>query len=67
MRQEQAQAIAELELKLNRSYLLMTTELDNMRDPLVDMLQDIDKQRVAMMKELERTQVNNRELLYRSQ
>ena len=38
MRKEQAQAIAEVELKLNKSYLLMTTELDNLRDPLVDML-----------------------------
>lgn len=67
MRTEQAQAIAEIELKLNKSYLLLTTELDNLRDPLVDMLQDIDKQRVAMMKELERTKLNNRKLSYRSQ
>ena len=62
IRKEQAQAIAEIELKLNKSYLLLTTELDNLKDPLIDMLQDIDKQRVGMMMELERTQVNNRQL-----
>ena len=42
-RKEQAQAIAELELKLNKSYLLLTTELDSLKDPLTDLLQDIDK------------------------
>ena len=59
-RKEQAQAIAEIELKLNKSYLLLTTELDGLKDPLTDLLQDIDKQRVSMMMELERTQINNR-------
>ena len=54
MRKEQAQAIAEIELKLNKSYLLLTTELDTLKDPLTDMLQDIDKQRISMMMELER-------------
>ena len=54
-RKEQAQAIAEIELKLNKSYLLLTTELDGLKDPLTDLLQDIDKQRVSMMMELERT------------
>ena len=33
----------------------MTEEIDKLRDPLIDMLNDIDKQRVAMMRELERT------------
>ena len=38
MRKEQSVAIAELEIKLNKSYLLLTTELDNLKAPLVDMM-----------------------------
>ena len=42
-RREQSQAIAELEVKLNRSYLMLTTEIDNLKDPMMDMIQDIDR------------------------
>ena len=37
-----------------------------MKDPLKDMIQDVDKQRTSMMMELERTQVQNRQLLHQS-
>jgi hypothetical protein len=37
-RKEQAEAIAELELKMNKSYLMLTTEIDSMKDPLTDMI-----------------------------
>ena len=63
-RREQAQAIAEIELKLNKSYLMLTTELDSLKDPLKDVLQDIDKQRVSMMMELERQMIKNRQLTH---
>ena len=66
MRREQSEAIAELELKLNKSYLLLTNELDNLKDPLMDMMQDLDQQRHGVMMELERTQTNNRQLLMRT-
>jgi len=39
---------------------MLTTELDQLKDPLTDALQDMHKQRVSMMMELERTQLNNR-------
>ena len=48
---------------MNKSYLLLTTELDSLKDPLTDLLQDIDKQRVSMMMELERQMINNRQLI----
>jgi len=34
---------------------LLTQELDAMKEPLTDMLQDVDQQRIAVMLELERT------------
>ena len=43
MRKEQSVAIAELELKLNKSFLLLTTEIDSLKDPFYDLIQDIDK------------------------
>ena len=52
---------------MNKSYLLLTTELDSLKDPLTDLLQDIDKQRVSMMMELERQMINNRQLIQTSQ
>ncbi len=46
---------------------MLTIEIDNMKDPLTDMIQDIDRQRVGVMMELERTQRNNRELVKTTQ
>lgn len=37
-RKEQAEAIAELELKLNKSFLMVTHEIDQMKEPLTDTL-----------------------------
>lgn len=54
-RREQSNAIAELEVKLNKSYLMLTTEIDNLKEPMTDMIQDMDMQRQGMMYELERT------------
>ena len=48
-------AIAALELKLNKSFLLVTQEIDSMKEPLVDVFQDFEKQRASLMMELERT------------
>lgn len=48
---------------MNRTFLLVTQEIDQLKDPLSDLLQDIDKQRIALMMELERTQFTNRQLI----
>ena len=38
-----------------------------LKDPLTDTLQDVEKQRTALMQELERTQRNNRQILQASE
>jgi len=37
------ESIATLELKLNKSFLLLTQEIDQLKDPLADVLQDFEK------------------------
>lgn len=52
--------IKELELKLNRSLMILSEEIDGLKQPLHDIVQDIDKEREAMSMELERTKFTNR-------
>ena len=44
MRREQAEALFQLETKLNKSYESVKIEVDNLKNPLLNMMQDIDKQ-----------------------
>lgn len=48
-------AVKGLELKLNRSLIVLSQEIDGLKEPLKDILQDIDKERELMSLELERT------------
>jgi len=42
-RKELSEAIQIIELKLNKTFLLITEEIDQLRDPLQDAIQDFDK------------------------
>ena len=44
MRREQAEALFQLETKLNKSYEQLTIQIDNLKNPVLNMMQDIDKQ-----------------------
>ena len=63
IRKQHGEAIEKLDQKLNKSYLLIVKEIDNFKNPLLDALQDVDNQRFGMMRELERTQNSQRQLL----
>ena len=54
------EAVKGLEMKLNRSLVTMAQEIDQLKSPLNDVLQDIGKEREAICKELERTKESNR-------
>ena len=41
----------------------LRVEIEKLRNPVMDMVQDIDQQKCSAMKELERTQSNNRRLI----
>ena len=62
-RYEMAEAVKSLEVKLNRSLYVLSEEIDGLKEPLLDVVQDIDKERAAMSKELERTHFANRQLV----
>lgn len=49
------EAVKGLELKLNRSLVVLSSEIDGLKEPLHDIMQDIDKERQLMSMELERT------------
>jgi hypothetical protein len=57
------EAVSGLEVKLNKSLVLLSEEIDNLKEPLRDIIQDIDKERQAMSMELERTKYTNRQLV----
>jgi hypothetical protein len=59
-RSEMDEAVKGLEMKLNRSLVTMAQEIDQLKSPLNDVLQDIGKEREAICKELERTKESNR-------
>lgn len=48
-------AVQVLDFKLNKSLVVMSKEIDALKEPLHDILQDIDKERVAISAELERS------------
>lgn len=54
------EAISGLEMKLNKSLLVLSEEIDGLKEPLRDIIQDIDREREAMSMELERTKHTNR-------
>jgi len=62
-RKEMADAVSMIDVKLNKSLVVLSEEIDQLKEPLVDILQDIDKERVAMSQELERSQFTNRQLI----
>ena len=57
------EAVSWIEVKLNKSLVLLSEEIDNLKEPLRDIIQDIDKERQAMSMELERTKYTNRQLV----
>jgi hypothetical protein len=57
------EAVSGIEVKLNKSLVLLSEEIDNLKEPLRDIIQDIDKERQAMSMELERTKYTNRKLV----
>jgi hypothetical protein len=57
------EAVSGIEVKLNKSLVLLSEEIDNLKEPLRDIIQDIDKERQAMSMELERTKYTNRQLV----
>ena len=59
-RSEMDEAVKGLEMKLNRSLVTMAQEIDQLKSPLKDVLQDIGKEREAICKELEWTKESNR-------
>jgi hypothetical protein len=59
-RQEMDESVKGLETKLNKSLVVLSEEIDGLKEPLHDIIQDIDKERVAMNRELERTKYTNR-------
>jgi hypothetical protein len=54
---------SELQQKFTKSIMLVSEEIDNLKDPFRDFIQDIEKQRTALVMELERTQYTNRQLI----
>ena len=62
-RSEMDEAVKGLEMKLNRSLVTVAQEIDQLKSPLHDMLQDIAKERETICKELERTKESNRQLV----
>jgi hypothetical protein len=42
---------------------VLSVEIDGLKDPLADALQDLEKERESMAKELDRTKHTNRELV----
>jgi hypothetical protein len=59
-RSEMDEAISGLEMKLNKSLIVLSEEIDGLKEPLRDIIQDIDREREAMSMELERTKHTNR-------
>lgn len=59
-RNEMEEAVQSLESKLNKSLVVLSEEIDGLKEPLHDIIQDIDKERQAMSLELERTKHTNR-------
>ena len=59
-RSEMDEAVKGLEMKLNRSLVTVAQEIDQLKSPLNDVLQDIGKEREAICMELERTKESNR-------
>ena len=57
------EAVSGIEVKLNKSLVLLSEEIDNLKEPLRDIIQDIDNERQAMSMELERTKYTNRQLV----
>jgi hypothetical protein len=57
------EAVSGIEVKLNKSLVLLSEEIDNLKEPLRDIIQDIDKERQAMSMGLERTKYTNRQLV----
>ena len=55
-----SEAVSVLDFKLNKSLVVMSEEIDALKEPLHDILQDIDQERLAISAELERTQFTNR-------
>jgi hypothetical protein len=47
-RKEMSDAVSMIDVKLNKSLIVLSEEIDQLKEPLVDILQDIDKERVAM-------------------
>jgi hypothetical protein len=43
--------------------MVLASEIDGLKEPLHDIMQDIDKERIAMSMELERTKFTNRQLI----
>ncbi len=54
-RKEMSEAVSVLDFKLKKSLVVMSEEIDALKEPLHDILQDIDKERLAISAELERT------------
>ena len=50
-----SEAVSVLDFKLKKSLVVMSEEIDALKLPLHDILQDIDKERLAMSAELVRT------------
>lgn len=42
---EMLEAVSGLEIKLNRSLIVLSSEIDGLKEPLNDIIQDIDKER----------------------
>lgn len=62
-RQEMQEAVRNLETKLNKSLVILSEEIDGLKEPLHDVIQDLDKEREAMHMELERSMQTNRQLM----
>ena len=55
-----------IEEKLHKSLLAISIEIDELKDPLKDVIQNIGKDREMYSLELERTQYANRQLVLQS-
>ena len=62
-RHEMTESIKSLEVKLQKSLHILSEEIDGLKEPLLDVVQDIDREREAMTKELERSHYANRQLV----
>jgi hypothetical protein len=62
-RKEIRDGLLGVELKLNKSVMVLAHEMDCLREPLQDHMQQITNERRLISNELERTQYTNRQLI----